>query len=165
MLSDQFFSNSTPTPDVDALSTAAMQTVESGLTQFPVPTIAAESTATLPPTDIPTVAPTVTPTYPPLYVRINSITVNGSNQYVVEYETFGYTEQLPGQHVHFFFNTVPPEQAGMPGSGPWIVYGGPRPFTKYRVSDRPANATQMCALVANPNHSVIADSGNCVDLP
>jgi hypothetical protein len=96
---------------------------------------------------------------------IKGITINASNQYVVEYETFGYTEKLPGQHVHFFFNTVPPDQAGMPGSGPWILYGGPRPFTKYKVSDRPANATQMCALVANPNHSVVAESGNCVDLP
>jgi serine/threonine protein kinase len=170
MLSGRFFQNSTRTPDLDALSTAAAQTVQTGLTQFPAPTLAAteapvEPTATPAPTDIPTLEPTVTPTFPPLYARINSITVNASNQYVVEYETFGYTEQLPGQHVHFFFNTVPPEKAGMPGSGPWIVYGGPRPFTKYRVSDRPANATQMCALVANPNHSVIADSGNCVDLP
>ena len=169
MLSGQFSSkNSVATQSVDALSTAAMQTVEAGLTQFPLANAQqtlspAESTATLAPTEVPTLEPT--PTYPPLYARINSITINASNQYVVEYETFGYTEKLPGQHVHFFFNTVPPEQAGMPGSGPWIVYGGPRPFTKYKVSDRPANATQMCALVANPNHSVIADSGNCVDLP
>jgi serine/threonine protein kinase len=165
MFSNQLFTNSTPTLDVDALSTSAAQTVETGLTQFPVPTIAAESTATTAPTDVPTLEPTVTPTFPPLYVRINGITVNASNEYVVEYETFGYTEQLPGQHVHFFFNTVPPEQAGMPGSGPWKLYGGPRPFTEYKVSNRPANATQMCALVANANHSVIAESGNCVDLP
>jgi Protein kinase domain len=177
LLSGQFFSrNSAPTQSADALSTAAMQTVEAGLTQAPA-SIAqqtlvagqlltpAESTTTLAPTDISTLALTATPTYPPLYARINSITINASNQYVVEYETFGYTEKLPGEHVHFFFNTVPPEQAGMPGSGPWILYGGPRPFTKYKVSDRPANATQMCILVANPNHSVIADSGNCVDLP
>jgi hypothetical protein len=165
MLSDQLFSNSTATLDVDSISTSAAQTVETGLTQFPVPTIAVESTATLPPTEIPTLEPTVTPTFPPLYVRINGITVNASNEYVVDYETFGYTERLPGQHVHFFFNTVPPEQAGMPGSGPWKLYGGPRPFTEYKVSNRPANATQMCALVANANHSVIAESGNCVDLP
>jgi hypothetical protein len=142
-----------------------MQTVESGLTQVPVPTIAAEPTDTPAPTDVPTPEPTVTPTYPPLYVRINSISVNDSSQYVVDYETFGYTEQLPGQHVHFFFNSVQPEQAGSPGSGPWILYGGPRPFTKYRVGDRPANAAQMCVLVANSNHSVIAESGNCIDLP
>jgi hypothetical protein len=42
---------------------------------------------------------------------------------------------------------------------------GPRPFTGYRESDRPAQATQICALAANNNHSVIAESGNCVNLP
>jgi hypothetical protein len=68
-------------------------------------------------------------------------------------------------HVHFFFNTVPPQQAGMPGSGPWILYGGPRPFTGYKVTDRPSGATQMCALVANPDHSIRLNSGNCVALP
>ncbi|HEY3310038.1 MAG TPA: hypothetical protein VGK00_00225 [Anaerolineales bacterium] len=99
------------------------------------------------------------------YVRIISINIDDQQHYVVEYETFGYTEQLPGQHVHFFFNTVPPEQAGVPGSGPWYLYGGPRPFTRYSVSQRPADATQMCALVANSNHSVQQNTGNCVDLP
>jgi serine/threonine-protein kinase len=99
------------------------------------------------------------------FVRINNITVNAQNQYMVEYETFEYTETLPGTHVHFFFNTVPVEQAGVPGNGPWKLYGGPRPFTGYRTSDRPQNASQLCALVANPNHSVIAESGHCFPLP
>ena len=116
-------------------------------------------TATPPPTEIPTA------TMPPLYVRINGISVNSNQYYVVDYETFGYTEQLPGRHVHFFFNTVTPEQAGMPGSGPWILYGGPRPFAGYRVSDKPTMATHMCALVANSDHSIILESGNCFDLP
>ena len=113
-------------------------------------------------TPAPTTEPTAT--YPPLYVRINSITLSG-NQYVVDYETFGYTEKLPGMHVHFFFNTVPVAQAGMPGHGPWYVYGGPRPFKGYNTTQRPAAATQMCALVANSNHTIITDSGNCIDLP
>jgi formylglycine-generating enzyme required for sulfatase activity len=99
------------------------------------------------------------------YTRINSISIDENGNYVVDYETFGYTETLPGMHVHFFFNTVPPDQAGKPGKGPWILYGGPRPFTKYKVSDRPDGATQMCILVANPDHSVQPNSGNCVDLP
>ncbi len=116
-------------------------------------------------TNTPEPSPTPTATYPPLYVRINNITLNASNAYVVEYETFGYTEQLPGMHIHFFFNTVSPEQAGMPGSGPWFLYGGPRPFTGYTTSNRPAQATQLCALVANANHTVIQESGNCFDLP
>jgi hypothetical protein len=125
-----------------------------------LPTVAPQPTATL----IPTVPPQ--PTLPPTpYVLINSISIDQNNHYVVEYETFGYTEQLPGMHVHFFFNTVPPEQAGVPGSGPWILYGGPRPFTQYTVGDRPAQATQMCALVANADHSIQLNTGNCVDLP
>ena len=97
-------------------------------------------------------------------MRINSITIE-NGYYIVDYETFGYTEQLPGVHIHFFFNTVPPEQAGSPGSGPWYLWGGPRPFDGYKVSDRPAAATQMCALQANANHSVNLNTGNCVDLP
>jgi hypothetical protein len=116
-------------------------------------------------TQTPTVEPTATNTLPPLYVRINNISVNDNNFYVVEYETFGYTEVLPGQHIHFFFDTVPVEQAGSPGTGKWYLYGGPRPFDEYRLNDRPVGATQMCALVANPNHSIIPETGNCVDLP
>lgn len=123
------------------------------------------ATETLAPTEFPTETPTATATLPPLYVRINSITVDDSANYVVDYETFGYEEVLPGMHIHFFFNTVPLEQAGSPGSGPWYLYGGPNPFTKYREIDRPADATEMCALVANSNHSIVAGSGNCVNLP
>jgi len=119
------------------------------------------------PTDTPPPSETPTATVPPgiPFSRINSITIDDQNRYVVEYETFEFTETLPGMHVHFFFNTVSPANAGSPGSGPWILYGGPRPFTKYKVSDRPSAATQMCILVANPNHSVQPNSGNCVDLP
>ena len=136
------------------------------------PTVVVEATAappspTLPPTETP--LPTLTPTaaVPPgtLYVRINDITIDDQNRYVVEYETYEYTEQLPGMHVHFFFNTVPPEQAGVPGGGPWKLYGGPRPFTEYTVSQRPPQALQMCALVANSDHSIHLNSGNCYLLP
>jgi hypothetical protein len=103
--------------------------------------------------------------YGSLYVEITGISVDSQNQYVVEYITYGFTEELPGTHVHFFFDTVPPDEAGVPGNGPWILYGGPRPFTLYKVSDRPKDATRMCALVANPNHSVQPQSGNCWNLP
>lgn len=127
-----------------------------------IPSATSQPSATLAPTDVPT---TPTPTYPPLYVKINEITLTSSNQYSVAYETFGYTEVLPGMHIHFFFDTVTPENAGMPGTGPWILYGGPRPFTGYSIYQKPKDATQMCALVANANHTIILESGNCVDLP
>ena len=53
----------------------------------------------------------------------------------------------------------------MPGDGPWYVYGRPIPFTRYKVADRPKGAKKMCILVANPDHSVIQGTGNCVTLP
>lgn len=105
---------------------------------------------------------TATPTGP--YVVITAIRVEG-NLYAVDYEVNNFTD---GLHVHIFFNNVPPEQAGSPGSGPWKLtwgaYGDP-PFTQYTIANRPSDATQMCALVANSNHSIQLNTGNCVDLP
>jgi len=152
--------NSTPPVPTQNVPLA---TGTSAPTEEPVAIVLASET--LAPTEMPTETATATATLPPLYVRINSITVNDTGNYVVEYETFGYNEILPGMHVHFFFNTVSVEQAGSPGSGPWYLYGGPRPFTKYREIDRPSDATEMCALVANSNHSIIPESGNCMNLP
>ncbi|HUN22981.1 MAG TPA: protein kinase [Anaerolineales bacterium] len=135
-------------------------------TEVPVPThtsVPPTHTA-IPPTETLS-PPTETPTPEGPVVRILGITIDSYNRYVVEYETWGYTETLPGMHVHFFFDTVTEENAGSPGYGPWILYGGPRPFTGYRTSDKPAAATRMCALVANANHSIIPASGNCWNLP
>ncbi len=121
-----------------------------------------------PPPPPPTAAPSPVPTTPPTAV---GTTVNISNireengAYIVTYSTNGFNEQLPGQHIHFFFNTVTPQNAGLPAGGPWYVWGGPRPFNGYRVNDRPAGATQMCALVANPDHTVQLGTGNCLNLP
>jgi hypothetical protein len=39
------------------------------------------------------------------------------------------------------------------------------PFTLYTIDQRPEDATQMCILVANEDHSVNQGTGNCVDLP
>jgi serine/threonine protein kinase len=151
-------SNSTPT-ETEAPIVAILDTEQPNETETPA--ITATPTDTPPPSETPTA--TVPAGIP--FARINAITIDDQNRYVVEYETFEFQEVVPGIHVHFFFNTVPPENAGVPGSGPWILYGGPRPFTGYRVSDRPGAATQMCILVANRDHSVQANSGNCVDLP
>ncbi len=124
-----------------------------------------EPTPTEGPTAAPTEEPTPTPTpLPDLFVQITGIALEGAT-YVVSYETNGFTEQLPGAHIHFFFNTVAPENAGMPGSGPWYLYGGPRPFRGYTIYDKPAGATQMCALYAYPDHSIELGTGNCWYLP
>ena len=143
----------TPKPEA-ATPTGAPPTATATLEPSPTAT---QGTPTLPPT------PTVPPGIP--FVRINAITTNDQGMYVVDYETFEYTEKLPGVHVHFFFDNVPQEQAGNPGNGPWYLYGGPRPFDKFRLTDRPEESAQMCALVANANHSIQLNSGNCAPLP
>ena len=144
----------TPTASPDPAIIAA-------LAQELTPTVT--PSPTLPPT--PTISPT--PTFPPdiPFVRINGISMDDDSKYVVDYETSLYTEKLPGTHIHFFFDTVPPEYAGVPQSGPWILYGGPHPFSGYSQNQRPEHAMQMCSLVANPDHSVQPESGTCYDLP
>ncbi len=99
-----------------------------------------------------------------LAAEITNIALSGDT-YVVEFTTSGFTPQPGDLHVHFFFDTVPPEEAGNPGSGPWKIHESPDPFAGYTVSDRPVGATQMCILVANADHSVQAGTGNCFNLP
>jgi hypothetical protein len=108
----------------------------------------------------------------PYFSRIDSISL-ASGKYVVNFETFGFQPQLGGanKHVHFFWDTVPPSQAGRPGDGPWQLYPtsygtiGGSPFTMFGVSDVPPGARQICILVANSDHSVIQGTGNCMNLP
>ncbi len=107
------------------------------------------------------------------FVRIRAISI-ANGHYVVEFRTnvFGaedleFTDPPPDTetHVHFFFDTVSVEQAGLPGSGPWYGYVGTSPLLHFVTSDRPANAHMLCALVANDDHSVGPNTGNCVRLP
>jgi hypothetical protein len=148
---------------IDLLTRETTPTVAAYVLPSLAPTLGLISTATEIPPPTPTLAPTIPAGVP--YAVIRAITLDNQGRYVVDYETYEYTEKLPGQHVHFFFNTVDPQQAGNPGNGPWYLWGGPRPFDRYRQVDRPAAATQICALVANPDHSVRLLSGNCQILP
>jgi hypothetical protein len=140
-------------------------------TDTPVPPTSTKAPPTVTATVFAPTATTVAPTQEPtkeaggdMFVQITGITLE-NGVYIVSYATSGYTEQLPGQHVHFYFDTVSESNAGSPGSGPWKLYGGPRPFTQYTEGDRPGGASSMCARVANPDHSIIFGSGNCYPLP
>jgi hypothetical protein len=141
-------------------------------TASPAPTLAPTNTpspvATASPTPLPTPtslpSPTLQPTAAGPSSTITGITLDGSH-YNIAFTTAGFDYGLPGTHVHFFFDTVTPEQAGVPGNGPWKLYGGPSPFTEYTTADRPPGATRMCILVANADHSIQLNTGNCVALP
>ena len=93
--------------------------------------------------------------------EITQITADSQGRFSVKYTTSGFSE-LPGTHLHFFFDTVPPDQVGMSGGGNRLMYGGPSPFTGFLTSDIPIGAKQICVLVADPGHNVIGGSGNCL---
>ena len=124
--------------------------------------------STVPPAEAsspPAAATPATATPAGLSVEIIHIGIDGQGRYVVQFSTTGFTAQVPGTHIHFFFDTVSPEQAGASGDGLRAIYGGPSPFSGYLTTDRPAAASMLCALVANADNSVVPGSGNCVILP
>lgn len=100
-----------------------------------------------------------------LQVEIASITLDDQGRFVITYTTSGFHEQLPGTHLHFFYDSVSPDQVGINGEGSRLMYGGPSPFTGFTAADHPDDSQQICALVANPDHSIIPESGNCMKLP
>jgi serine/threonine-protein kinase len=151
-----------PPADAGSPTATATATVTGTVTQAGGATLSPAATAT--PTATPTPSPTATPTPQGGWARINGIDLV-AGRYIVAFETQGFTYGLPGNHVHFFWNTVPVAQAGVPGNGPWAVYGGPSPFQGYAASQRPGGATELCILVANPDHSVRPGTGNCYPLP
>ena len=106
--------------------------------------------------------------------RIDGIAIEDGH-YVVQFRTEGFDPDINGgpqaHHVHFFFDSVtPPINAGTSGpnqNGDWKIYDKPNPFTGYLVSDlaKHAGAKKMCILVADAQHAVELDTGNCVALP
>ncbi|KAA3664152.1 MAG: hypothetical protein DWQ04_07175 [Chloroflexi bacterium] len=109
----------------------------------------------------------ITPSDPSaLTSEITGITINNDYNYEVTFNVTNFTPDTNGNHVHFFFNTVPASIAGTqaPG-GTWIPYDGSSPFTGYSPTNKPVLATHMCILVANGVHAVTQGTGNCYPLP
>jgi hypothetical protein len=99
-----------------------------------------------------------------LAAAVTSVTLAG-DRYQVEFSTTGFEPAMGGAHVHFFWDTVPPERAGLPATGPYLVHTGGSPFAELGPATRPEGATAICVIVANPDHTVVPGSGNCVALP
>ena len=110
-------------------------------------------------------------------VRIDSIATDGDD-FVVAYTTVGFDADLEGgptsQHIHFFYDSVPLERAGLPaGTGEWAVWDtdqtGENVFRgdeRFRPSAVPAGATALCAVPATAGHTI--DPGavpSCAELP
>jgi hypothetical protein len=151
----------TPTPTATTTSyatatLAANPTPTPTATPSPTRTTAATPTASATATLAPGPTGTVTQVAPGANATISTIGIANA-YYQVSFTNTGFTPALPGPHLHFSFDS------GGPASG--YDYAGPSPYTGIMVADRPASATKLCVAVANPDHSVVAGTGNCMALP
>ena len=163
-----------PAPDAAAAPATTTVTTAAPATTTPVTTAPATTAAAAARATVAAAAPTATwaaTTVPTTTaagprVSISGITVDGA-WYAVAYSTT-FTPSIPtpsSWHLHFYFDSVPEAQAGVPGSGPWVIYDVPSPFREIRVADRPAGAAKLCAVVATHDHRILPGTGNCWTLP
>ena len=151
---------STPVPSLVETATALATPTPVPVTESP-PTSAAY--ASVAPTATPTRAASATPSIAPATAAPKPPTalITGvkvvSDRYEVTFSTAEFVPAIPGMHVHFYFNGA----SGADG----FDYAGVSPFTGYRVAERPGGASQICIVVAAATHTVVAGSGNCVNLP
>lgn len=98
--------------------------------------------------------------------------------YRVTYRFDGFTPKISNssknRHVHFFYDTVPAEQAGHPGRGPWFIWdlakgNGEPVFDEMRLDrqgeDGGAGATGICVAVADRTHAIELDTVSCAAIP
>ena len=91
-------------------------------------------------------------------VGITGITLDSpQTQYLVSFQTIGFTNALNNTHTQFYFDTEPPTVTNK-------IFTGASPYT-LSVSLKPSGATSLCSIVAEADHTVISNSGNCVILP
>jgi actin-like ATPase involved in cell morphogenesis len=148
-------------------------------------TVAEETTTTEAPTTTAptTTAPTTTtapPTPPGPFVTVTGITEEPNGVYAIAFESQDFVPTFnTGYHVHFFWNTIDRATAGtngVPVPGQWLAYEGGSPAISqmFTTSNRPAGATAICSLVANPAHEIAdvnedgtpdPDTGTCGNLP
>ena len=127
-----------------------------------------------------TIAATTTTTRAGPSVEMTDVRL-ARGRYIIDFTTNGFTPSVPdpaARHVHFFWDTTAPENAGANGPDPggWLLWDAPTtvddPF--FDVGNRPGGAEAICSLVATHEHGVAdvdgdrtpdTETGNCLPLP
>ncbi len=170
--------SATTQPSVADTTESVETTPETSPITQPDDTVLTTEPVVIPPTDAPTTSTTDPQTCGAenLCAGITSIVAQG-DVWAVTYEVRGFDPLIGGagtHHMHFFYDTVKTEDAGMPGAGPWVVWdrpqaGGDLVFDVFHVDttrdDGGTGATAICIAVANSNHSIQQDTASCVPLP
>jgi actin-like ATPase involved in cell morphogenesis len=104
-------------------------------------------------------------------VFLDEITREGDT-FIARYTTVGYDPKLQGgpesRHVHFYFDTLSVDQAGIPAPPNWVAYDTDEDgnlIYRFEASSVPPGATKLCASVANVNHGLDDHLQDCEALP
>lgn len=89
--------------------------------------------------------------------KVQIVTVQVSASIMkVDFKTAGFAPSANGQKIRFYYNTMNPKLQG-------YDYAGTSPLVaRY---DRPASASEFCAVVITADYEVRSGTGNCVKLP
>ncbi|MFS8481148.1 MAG: Hsp70 family protein [Acidimicrobiia bacterium] len=159
--------------DPDATAVAGGATDGGAGAEAPDPGGAGAPATTAPPESVATTVSELEAEGP--FIRITDVEIDdATGQYRAYYEVIGYTPEIGGEgtlHVHLFPDTQPPDRAGTNGipEADWHVTDeASSALTKYTPESIGADATQMCAAVADHDHAVHRPevrTGNCHPLP
>ncbi len=114
------------------------------------------------------------------FVCMTSVSIDSSGALKATFEPTGFIPTVggpPNRHIHFFFPTASvladERNAGNAGSdrSTWIAWDDPTfgpgfaqaPFELDEAIG--AGVTELCVLVAEADHAILPDSGNCVPIP
>ena len=86
-------------------------------------------------------------------------------RYVVTFETDGFVPEPQQTHVHFYYNNIAETESGLPGNGPWEIHQNSDSFNRFRLADRPQDATEICIIAAGGDHNFIEGTGGCMSIP
>ncbi|MFN0028955.1 MAG: Hsp70 family protein [Acidimicrobiales bacterium] len=176
--SGQAGSDSAGSPSTGSLSTGSTPTPATPTTTRP--TAPATSPTTSPPAVVDPASlplPEDCQDRPSPFVCALAVHFDEDGQLVVPFRTQGYVADISARHIHFFFPNHPeiaedPNNAGTGGTkhdNNWILWDDPNPFggpTAYGIEAvQAAQATEICVLVADPQHRVLPNTGNCLPLP
>jgi len=82
------------------------------------------------------------------------------------YEWSGFTPAASGgNHFHFYGNTLAAFGAGAPADADnWVVWDDDTLRVATNAAASFSGASELCVLVGNADHTVVANSGNCVPI-
>lgn len=101
------------------------------------------------------------------WVCLSRVESEGSSgSLTARYEWGGFAPNVSGgYHFHFYGNSIDESVAGLPGDPTgWVVWDQEEFIADVTDATSFAGSSHLCAVVATPDHQIVAGTGNCLAL-